>query len=57
VALTALGHRGGGRDREVDGHCHQQGALEGDAQETVGNVYGTGGVELYRGFYSLDPGR
>jgi hypothetical protein len=28
-----LGHRGGGRDREVDGYCCQQGALEGGTQE------------------------
>jgi hypothetical protein len=56
-ALRALGHRGGGRDREVDGYCCQQGAMEGGTQEAVGNVYGTGGVKkLYRGFYNLDPG-
>jgi hypothetical protein len=57
VALRALGHRGGGRDREVDGYCLQQGALEGGSQKTVGSVYGTGGIKkLYRGFYNLDPG-
>jgi hypothetical protein len=57
AALRALGHRGGGRDREVDGYCRQQGALEEGAQEAVDNVYGTGGVKkLCRGFYNLDPG-
>jgi hypothetical protein len=45
MALRALGHRGGGRDREVDGYCHQQGALERGAQETVGSVHRTGGVK------------
>jgi hypothetical protein len=43
MALRALGHRGGGRDREVDGYCHQQGALERGAQEAVGSVHRTGG--------------
>jgi hypothetical protein len=49
TALRTLGHKGGGRDREVDRYCHQQGALEGSRQETVSSVYGTGGVKkLYR---------
>jgi hypothetical protein len=57
VAIRVSGHDGGGRNREVDGHCHQQGALEVGIQETVGSVYGTGGVKkLYRDFYNLDPG-
>jgi hypothetical protein len=57
VSLRALRHRGGGRDRKVDGYCYQQGALEGGTQETVDSVYGTGGVKkLYRGFYNLNPG-
>jgi hypothetical protein len=57
MALTALEHRGRGRDRQVDRHCCQHGALEGGMQETVGSLYGAGGIKkLYRGFYNLDPG-
>jgi hypothetical protein len=57
AAVRALGNRGEGRDREVDEHCRLQGVLEGGTQETVGSVYGTGGVKkLYRGLYNLDPG-